>query len=78
MLSAVGVQLVDRRYVVLVGSFSALVAAGLGLAAVLSPAVAVAAAGAALFAAVAFRNLTAGLAFFVLLSFFDRATALTG
>lgn len=78
MLPNTGVQLADRRDIVLFGGGSVFIAAVLGLGAVISPAAAIAGAGGALFAAVAFRNLTAGLAFFLVLTFFDRATALTG
>ena len=78
MLSDVGVQFGDRRPVILISATSAIAAAGLGLAAVVSPPLALAGACAMLFAIVTFRNLTAGLVCLIVLSFFDRASALTG
>lgn len=77
MLSDVGVQFGDRRPVILISATSAIAAAGLGLAAVISPPLALAGACAILFAIVTVRNLTAGLVCFIVLSFFDRASALT-
>jgi O-antigen ligase len=77
MLTDVGVQFAGRRDVILISGGAMVVAVALGLGAVVSPPVAIAGAGAALFATVAFRDLTAGLAFFMLLTFFDRTTALS-
>lgn len=77
MLAGVGVQFAGRRDVILISSGAMVVAVALGLGAVASPPAAIAGAGAALFATVAFRDLTAGLAIFMLLTFFDRTTALS-
>jgi O-antigen ligase len=77
MLTDVGVQFAGRRDVILISGGAMVVAVALGLGAVVSPPVAIAGAGAALFATIAFRSLTAGLAIFMVLTFFDRTTVLT-
>ena len=77
MLPNAGVQLEGRRDLVLFSGVTVFIAAILGFGAVISPLAAIAGAGGALFAAIAFRNLTAGVALFIVLTFFDRATALT-
>src|SRR6266566_7803696 len=77
MLADVGVQFAGRRDVILISGGAMVVAVALGLGAVVSPPAAIAGAGAALFATVAFRDLTVGLAIFMLLTFFDRTTALS-
>ena len=71
------VALAERRDGLAVSGGAAFGAVFLGLLSVLSPALAVLGAGAALFATIALRNLAAGLAVFTVLTFFDRTTALS-
>jgi O-antigen ligase len=78
MLPQMRLEVADRRAVALIGTGFALSAVVLGVGSVVSPPLALAAAAAALFTTIAFRNLAAGLALFTLLTFFDRATTLTG
>jgi O-antigen ligase len=77
VLAAVRADFADRTGVVLLSGAAAFGAVLLGLGSVAAPLVALAGAIGVVFATITFRNLAAGLALFTVLSFFDRATALT-
>lgn len=76
-LAAVRADLADRGAAAFVSGAAAFGAVLLGVGSVAAPPVAVVVAVGVVFATVAFRNLAAGLALFTVLTFFDRATALS-